>query len=152
MTMEQITVEYTTQAEVDAAPSCPEPARGPDPDAWKGDPVLWRAHDRRQAIGARSALMRDAAWDEVAAEPPALEWRYGGWHMAADPVGEALSELQHTDRALRLLVRAAATIEPGERDALVASALDAAREIAISVVRIRSWDRAEAAMDAEGAL
>jgi hypothetical protein len=140
-----------TAADIDAL-SGPEPARGPDPDAWKGYPELWRAHDRRYAIGARSALMRDAAWDEVVAEPPALECRYGGWHMAADPVGEALAELQHTDRALRLLVRAAATIEPAEREALLASALDAARGIAISIVRQRSWDMAEAAMDAEAAL
>lgn len=135
--------------DTDAAFGAEPPRYEPDPDAWKGDPELWRAHDRRHAIGARSALMMDAARDEVAAEPPALEWRYGGWHMPADPVGEALAEAHGADRALRLLVRAALTIEPGDRAALLSSAIDAARSVGLSVARSRAWDMAAAAMRAD---
>lgn len=139
-----------TAADIDAAAGCrPEPAHQPDPDAGYDEPESWTERDWNRAVGARSALMMDAARDEVAAEPPALEWRYGGWHMPADPVGEALAEAHGADRALRLLVRAALTIEPGDRAALLSSAIDAARSVGLSVARSRAWDMAAAAMRAD---
>ena len=134
----------------------PEPGqpREVDPDSAYDEYRETDEYARNAAIGARSALMREAAWERVAEEPPGtlLRWRGRLLETArdADPVGEWLAEdarLYPHQQAniVRLMVRAMATPAGMTRDLLLACAIDAAASLAQDCARSIAWDMAEAA-------
>ena len=136
----------------------PEPRRRRevDPDSAYDEYRETDEYARNAAIGARSALMREAAWERVAAVPPAPIPGHGGfgWHYQADPVGEWLAENARVYPAqqaiiVRLMVRAMAAPDGPGRDRLMAIARDAALSLAQDCARSIAWDMAEAAVNEE---
>ena len=133
----------------------PEPRqpREVDPDAAYDEYRETDEYARNAAIGARSALMREAAREEVAAPVPEPVRHQSGWgyHWPADPVGELLAEAGGTGagiqrRMVRAMVRAAAMPETDpERAVQVASAMDYARRLAEHCIEALAWAMAEAA-------
>lgn len=138
----------------------PEPRRRleVDPDAAYDDPANWPAQAHNEAIGARSALMREAASERVAAEPPDTRPRWTGRLLEttrdADPVGEWLEEDARLHpyrqaRIVRLMVRAMAAPPGRDSDLLLSSARDAAASLAQDCARSIAWDMAAAALNEE---
>ena len=134
----------------------PEPRRrrAIDPDPAYDNPDNWPEQERNAAIGARSALMREAALERVAEDPPDTLLRWTGRLLEtardADPVGEWLAEdaRLHPYRQanlVRLMVRAVATPPDRASNLLLASAIDAAASLAQDCARSIAWDMAEAA-------
>lgn len=139
----------------------PEPRqpREVDPDSAYDEYRETDEYARNAAIGARSALMREAAWERVAEEPPDTRPRWTGRLLEtardADPVGEWLAEdaRLHPYRQanlVRLMVRAVATPPDRASNLLLASAIDAAASLAQDCARSIAWDMAAAAVDQEG--
>lgn len=138
----------------------PEPRRRRevDPDAAYDDPANWPEQERNAAIRARAALMREAAWERVAEDPPDTLLRWTGRLLEtardADPVGEWLAEdarLYPHQQAniVRLMVRAMAAPAGMTRDLLLACACDAAASLAQDCARSIAWHMAKAAIDEE---
>ena len=137
----------------------PRQRREVDPDSAYDE---YRETDecaRNAAIGARSALMREAALERVAEDPPDTLLRWTGRLLEtardADPVGEWLAEdarLYPHQQAniVRLMVRAMAAPAGMTRDLLLACACDAAASLAQDCARSIAWDMAAAAIDEEG--
>ena len=134
----------------------PEPRqpREVDPDSAYDEYRETDEYARNAAIGARSALMREAAWERVAEEPPDTRPRWTGRLLEtardADPVGEWLAEdaRLHPYRQanlVRLMVRAVATSDGPGSYLLMASARDAALSLAQDCARSIAWDMAAAA-------
>ena len=138
----------------------PEPRqpREVDPDSAYDEYRETDEYARNVAIGARSALMREAALERVAEDPPDTLLRWTGRLLEttrdADPVGEWLAEdarLYPHQQAniVRLMVRAMAAPAGMTRDLLLACACDAAASLAQDCARSIAWDMAEAAVNEE---
>lgn len=141
-----------TQATLDRWQGIGDRGYSPDPDAGTYEPEQWRRGERAARINARADLLADEAWSEIAApEPEPTRDQWGIRHYPADPVGSYLVDQTLGIALVRAMVRAAATTDIAERDALRALAADLASSLAADCAKARAHELAEAREYADAA-